>query len=1161
MRTINHVMLSCLLVLLGSCTEEIQQKGTQPVPDSGGDAIARQEVSLSLKNKLTFNPVKTKGETIATAKENEVASLDVYVFASETENGDYSFMERFAYRSNPDDALPAGASELQLTATDTDGKETTGLLKVKKGLFVKLYCIANNTALVDPTHEDRPVGDATFVPLTFTTDGNETKVTSTGVPLETTFTTWHTPLLTSTVAADTLATPLAMTGALTTPLDLTNFESAARVQAGIRLTRLVARYDIVNDAESSRFTVQTISMGNARRGSGLFPIRPYGDMPQAKPDELITYPECHFYGANANKGIQAGAFYSYPSPIKDNGFLILKGIYKINETESKEVAYRIPFTQQTANNGSAALEINNNHRYTIELTKADEFHLDFNITIADWTDDGKIDDYTPGFDDAKIDVKIPASDTETKYDTENRLVAMSLNPGTTFDMFIEKKSDILPTMTKTYTGGYTAQEYDWLEITSPIVTTKTDADIATSSYKYTFALKADYTQNHHPRAVVRFTNPTNGEETILFVEALEPPKAMKTTQKGPNNHSTFNETTCEAQVYRFTDSNLQIKLFCTGGVEVGECPSWLTPQLLLKNNGESLYQFTLNDVAASPADDKGTIVFKNAKYSDKTLAVTVQLMIPDIAPNFTELGGTDNTFTPASGPDPDNISMRIADGNTFKIKSTSLAGIKLDMNFNGGPEWLRHDGEVATKAGSAPNTVTFYLVEDKLPGAKPVTVTLKNKLGGTEDDYIFTVTPDFVAPALTSSSSITLASGTDMSIPTTKITGYCYGGCTIVADESPEWLTYDVTTTEANTYTYNVSLIPGDDKHNFPTALPTNQTITLASNINPDKKTTVTVSFTDQGWVEKEINQDVIEANGDYRVKSAGKTLTLTVYSMFDIPKLETTYAAGYGNNRSWLPSPSSPQTSGYGHNRKKFTYQVVIPASSGTDAAYQLHKGTIVIKQGKNKTTELTLWRGASNIPYPTTRSDNPYYSAVQRGDLWWAPINLGGNTVPKNATDLGSVGKYYQWGRNVGSTWGGAVTGGPTSNVNATNEFISGNGSQRNWLNREEPYLWRTASGEKTNRDPCPSGWRVPTIEEMGKWGTGTWNKPLLILPGQNGIDIILPGAGCRYYPGNFNNQGNAGYYWSSTLKQRVYFSDNTATLSGHDLASAFTVRCVKE
>ena len=212
MKKINYMMLSCLLVLLGSCTEEVQQK-EQPVPEGGKDAATRQEVMLNLKNKLVLDREKTKGETIATAEENAISALDVYVFASETENGDYSFMERFAYRNTPDAVLPAGASELQLTPTDADAKETTGLLKVKKGLFVKLYCIANNTTLVDPAHEGQPVDDAAFVPLELsTTDDNKTTVKTPGAPLETTFATWHTHLLTSTVQADTLATPLAMTG-------------------------------------------------------------------------------------------------------------------------------------------------------------------------------------------------------------------------------------------------------------------------------------------------------------------------------------------------------------------------------------------------------------------------------------------------------------------------------------------------------------------------------------------------------------------------------------------------------------------------------------------------------------------------------------------------------------------------------------------------------------------------------------------------------------------------------------------------------------------------------------------------------------------------------------------------------------------------------------
>lgn len=1158
-----------LLLLAAGCSREIEQHTESELGPN--NVKETREVLLTIKNQLVLDTPDTKaGETIATSAENTISTLDVFVFAADKENGEYSFQERFAYRSNPSDKLPEGAAKLQLNATNGNEKETTGLLKLRKGLFVKLYCIANNTQIVNPAN-GKIIETSDFTPLTLSGDeGVNISVVTLGQPLESTFTSFHTNLLTGKIAADTLTTPLTMTGALTTPLDLRDFGSASRVQVGIRLTRLVARYDIINEAGSSRFIIETVSMGNARRGSGLFPIRPYGDIPQAKPNELITYPERHFYGDNANKGKQTGAFYSYPSSINDNSYLILKGLYKINETENKEVTYRIPFNQQTVNGNSTALEINNNHRYTIEITKAEENHLDFNISIANWTDDGKIDDYKPSVDDTKIEVHIPTTDLETKFDAEQNIVTMSLNPGTTFDMVMEKTSSILPNMTKTYAGGYHAKEYDWLEIASPTIataTTKVDGDIAINGYKYTFKLKDGYTQKHHPRAIIRFTNLANAKETILFVDALEAPRAMSTIQNGQNNHNTFDPDALKAKVYRLNNSNLQIKLFCTTGIQLTDCPAWLTPQLISENNGESLYLFTLNDVAATPTDDKGTIVFTNAQYPEKRLKVTILLMEPDITPDFTTLGGTDNTFTPANNSTPANITMRVTEGNTFKFTTTSLEGIQLDMNFNNGPAWLKHNGDMVTRAGNVPNTIKFYLVNDKLLGAQTATITLKNKTTGGGKDYVFTVTPDFIAPVLTSSTHVTLAATTDKAIPSIKITGHSYGGCAIVADESPQWLTYDLMTTDANTFTYNVSLIPGDNKTNFPTSLPSDQIITLANQSDPDKKTTIMVNFTDQGWVEKEINQDAIEDNGDYRVNTTGKTLTLAVYSMFK-PTVETSYASGYGNNKSWLPAPTTPSTISYSDNRQKFTYQITIPASNGTDAAYQLHKGIITVKHGTTKIKELTIWRGASNIPYPSSRSDNPYYSAVQRGDLWWAPINMGASEIAKNSTAVSCVGKLYQWGRKVGMTFNSsAKINGPIANENATNEFITGPNSSNgyDWLINKNDYLWQTAKGEKTKFDPCPNGWRIPSITELGKWGSGNWNNntKILTITGQNGINLILPAVGFRESNGNYNNSW--GRYWSSTVNgtdgRYADVSSSKVNLYTWWRSYAFSVRCVKE
>ncbi len=89
-----------LAAFLAGCSEETQHAGgNQPEP-GGTDDAGRREVLLTLKNKLALKPVATKAETIATADENAIETLDVYVFASESEAGDnYTLLQRFAYRA------------------------------------------------------------------------------------------------------------------------------------------------------------------------------------------------------------------------------------------------------------------------------------------------------------------------------------------------------------------------------------------------------------------------------------------------------------------------------------------------------------------------------------------------------------------------------------------------------------------------------------------------------------------------------------------------------------------------------------------------------------------------------------------------------------------------------------------------------------------------------------------------------------------------------------------------------------------------------------------------------------------------------------------------------------------------------------------------------
>ena len=735
-----------LATLLAGCTTENQNgEGTEPDP-GGNPAVARREVLLSLKNKLALKTESTKADApIATAEENSISTLDLYVFAAATEDGNYTFQERFAYRADGSE-LPAGASELELTPGTSD-PETTGLLNLKKGLFVKLYCVANQPSPVNPA-DGQPVADNAFVPLTFTDEGKQgTGIATPGQPDEATFLSFHTPLLRGDAAADILQTPLAMSGAYTTPIDLTDFNSSARLQAAFKLTRLAARFDIVNKADESRFTIEQVSMGNGRRGATFFPIRIYGQTPTANADDLITYPERAFDGGNANNGTQTGAFYAYPSPLKDNGFIILKGKYRINQTESEQVTYQVPFVQQAPDGSSTAIEINNNHRYTIGITKADDYHLDFTLSVDDWADDGSIDDYEPENGNGEVTIDIPAAfDGDTQYDRPTKTVTMSLRDGSAFDAILETTSAI--TMQKTYAGGLEAQQYDWLDIADPQISIMSRA--TASKYTYTFNKKPGYTKSRFPRATVRFTNVIDGSETLLFVEAIAAPQPAQTPQT-EGNRNTFDPDLLEATLYRVTGSQVKVKIVCLDGTTVAAAPDWLDVQAVEQETTSTIYRLTLKEDHrdAEVPENKGTVTFKNSRDATLLTDITVKLLDASIAPNFEALGGTGNTFTPASGSTPANVSMQFSKSNTFAVSSFSLDGVKIGMDFASGPAWLKNNGIPVTRAGSTPNDITFTVADDVLATAtaqpEKATVTLKNTSGGK--DYTFTVTPVFQAPA------------------------------------------------------------------------------------------------------------------------------------------------------------------------------------------------------------------------------------------------------------------------------------------------------------------------------------------------------------------------------------------------------------------------------
>lgn len=1031
------MMLFALLLWTG-CSEETTQGDDDKTPQPDENTLPPREVMFTLNNELKLMKGTTKagGDTpVATAEENAIASLDVFVFGCATEEGDYTFQEMFSYRADDAADLPLGATALELTPTDDTNKQTKGLLKLKKGLFVKLYCIANCTSLTDPAGD--PVDYTDFVPLVFTQPGEAgTTVATEGLPTETQFTSYHTPLLKAGKADDILLTPLAMSGAYTIPLDLTDFSTSTQLQIGFKLTRVAARFDIINKADESRFTIREVSMGNGRRGSTFFPIRIYGDTPTAQDGELITYPARPFDGENANTGTQTGAFYSYPSLAEDNGFIILKGTYQTNKTDQQEVSYQIPFTQTDTDGNTTILEINNNHRYTIAITEADDYHLDFTLTVADWTDSGDIDDYEPGKDGkSTVEIKIPdAFQGKTYYTEQTRTVSMYIKDGdlgekSTFD--ITARSSMPLTLRSSYAGSMGTKEYDWLKVGKLLQKVSN-----TAYYEYTchLSLQDGYDKKRYPKVVLRFMNLFDGSESVVLVDAQSAPSTNETPQ--PNgSHNSFDPMTSTATLYKTDNSTVVIKLTCADGVKVKSQPDWLDLTNTQQSDIETTYTFQLND--RTTTETEGTIVFCNIKEEDWETPVTVKLLDASSNPVFENVGGASkNEQTGSFSTNDANINMSLINENTFTVKTSSLDGVGVEIAYENGtsdPKWLTCTGASSLKS-TISNNLVFKLNQTELAKgvATQATVTLKNISGG--GDETFTITPVFIAPTVAvvtssanptensfdnSSSTISLYKVSNSSI---KINASSLGGN--VAKEQTGVIVTKSTDTYATDNEYTVT---------WDNSMTSGCSFKLANKSDDTKETTVNVTLLDAT-----ITPVFSDASGGNSCNEQNITMKLVDNSSF---KLKTTSVSGVNpeitypsGGAAWLTSTGGTKAAStsnelvFSFNKKSLTSGVAQVATitlknliaGGKDIVYTvtpeyqaptLTTATSMNMQVNNAINDLPTITisgkciGGSTIEGPDWLTYTPTNSGNAEAFSYTVTINPNSSTLPTTSPDYQTI------------------------------------------------------------------------------------------------------------------------------------------------------------
>lgn len=221
-------------------------------------------------------------------------------------------------------------------------------------------------------------------------------------------------------------------------------------------------------------------------------------------------------------------------------------------------------------------------------------------------------------------------------------------------------------------------------------------------------------------------------------------------------------------------------------------------------------------------------------------------------------------------------------------------------------------------------------------------------------------------------------------------------------------------------------------------------------------------------------------------------------------------------------------------------------------------------------------------------------YGQGIEIDGVVWAPVNCG-----YHGKDF-RYGKMYQWGRKYGS--GFPHTDAVTPSVeNREPSLIEGNDmysadiyyhyTLNDNVSLLDDRLWNAGSEEnpiKTEYDPCPSGWRIPThieIQGLRKYRS-SWTTDEL---GHNGYSysgnspysetvpqIFLSANGTYIGYDHFSSRDRCGEYWSSLRTDRfeVYcleFCENGYEDKFHlhliqfegkaFINDACSIRCVKD
>jgi len=210
------------------------------------------------------------------------------------------------------------------------------------------------------------------------------------------------------------------------------------------------------------------------------------------------------------------------------------------------------------------------------------------------------------------------------------------------------------------------------------------------------------------------------------------------------------------------------------------------------------------------------------------------------------------------------------------------------------------------------------------------------------------------------------------------------------------------------------------------------------------------------------------------------------------------------------------------------------------------------------------TVWTCTQSVAFTYKSGSVTYGTVLSPTGKCWMDRNLGATQVATSKTDSSAYGDLFEWGRLDDShqtRTSSTTSTKSSSNTPGNNKFITSSATPYDWRNPQNTNLWQGVSG--TN-NPCPTGWRIPTLTE---WGSEISTIPLTNYTTAYSSVLKLTVGGYRSYSGSLTSTdvGTNGYYWSSTTNSTkssyAKFTSSAATTSGTQYRGyGMSVRCIK-